>query len=307
MIENGTDTRGQAVRPHWDDGSSAYTIRKFGIVNRYDFRKEFPAITLRPVAIKSATDEILWIWQQKSNNIKDLHSHIWDSWADEGGSIGRAYRYQLGKKYCWNDITDDGLKEVYGEDILDNIAHIGPGDSTRPKEHVVYNDCHQMYMMDQVDKVLYDLKLHPFSRRIMTNIYDFGDLPYMGLYPCAYSCTFNVTEEDGKLVLNMILNQRSQDILAANAWNVCQYAVLLCMIARAVDMIPGEFVHVIADCHIYDRHVDIIRELISRPEHPAPKLWLNPEKKDFYSFTRDDVRLVDYEHGEQVKDIPVAI
>lgn len=320
VIENGTDTRGQAVRPHWDDGSSAYTIKRFGIVNRYDLRKEFPAITLRPVAIKSATDEILWIWQQKSNNIKDLHSHIWDAWADENGSIGKAYGYQMSKKYLWSDITPEGLEKVYGPGWQDMVMHISkdPGYDAKRKGHIIVDDSPNasmmgkksgkpLFYMDQVDKVLYDLKTQPFSRRIMTNIYDFSDLSEMNLYPCAYSCTFNVTEEDGKLVLNMILNQRSQDILAANAWNVCQYAVLLCMIARDVGMIPGEFVHVIADCHIYDRHVEIIKELISRPEHPAPRLWLNPEKHDFYSFTREDVKLLDYEHGEQVKDIPVAV
>ena len=268
ILENGTDTKGQKVRPHWADGTQAYTIKKFGIVNRYDLRKEFPALTLRRTALKSAYDEILWIWQKKSNNIHDLHSHIWDAWADEDGSIGKAYGYQLGVKHRY--------KEGW---------------------------------MDQVDRVLYDLKNNPFSRRIMTNIYVHQDLYEMNLYPCAYSMTFNVTQEKGsdKLVLNAILNQRSQDVLTANNWNVAQYSLLLMMIAQCVDMVPGELVHVIADAHIYDRHVPLVKELISRTPGPAPKVWLTPDKRDFYSFTRDDLHVENYVTGPQMKNIPVAI
>ncbi len=268
IIENGTSTEGEKVRPKWEDGSFAYTIKQFGVVNRYDLSKEFPALTLRKTGIKSCTDEILWIWQQKSNNIKDLKPKIWDSWADENGSIGKAYGYQL------------GVKHQYKEG-----------------------------MMDQVDRVIYDLKNNPYSRRIMTNIYVHQDLHEMNLYPCAYSMTFNVTKsrESDKLRLNAILNQRSQDILAANNWNVCQYAVLIHMLAQVCDMEVGEFVHVIADAHIYDRHIPIIKELIERPTYPAPKFWLNPEIKDFYQFTRDDVRLDDYITGPQVTGIPVAV
>ncbi len=268
ILENGTSTEGEKVRPHWEDGTPAYTIKKFGVVNRYDLREEFPLLTLRKTALKSATDEILWIWQQKSNNINDLHSHIWDEWADPDGSIGKAYGYQL------------GVKHQYKEG-----------------------------MMDQVDRVIYDLKNNPFSRRIMTNIYVHQDLHEMNLYPCAYSMTFNVTQRPGedKLTLNAILNQRSQDVLAANNWNVAQYAVLIHMLAQVCDMYVGEFVHVIADAHIYDRHVDLIKELITREPLPAPKFWLNPEIKDFYQFTRDDVKAIDYETHEQIKDIPIAI
>lgn len=268
ILDNGTSTEGEKVRPHWADGSSAYTIKKFGVVNRYDLSKEFPALTLRRTAIKSATDEILWIWQKKSNNIHDLHSHIWDEWADEDGSIGKAYGYQL------------GVKHQYKEG-----------------------------MMDQVDRVIYDLKNNPFSRRIMTNIYVHQDLHEMNLYPCAYSMTFNVTQKKGddKLTLNAVLNQRSQDVLTANNWNVCQYAVLVHMLAQVCDMRVGELVHVIADAHIYDRHVPLVEELISRKPHPAPKFWLNPDVKDFYEFTRDDVKLIDYETGPQIENIPVAI
>ncbi|MCR5500939.1 MAG: thymidylate synthase [Acetatifactor sp.] len=268
ILENGTSTEGEKVRPHWPDGASAYTIKKFGVVNRYDLTKEFPIMTLRRTALKSATDEILWIWQQKSNNIHDLHSHIWDEWADEDGSIGKAYGYQL------------GVKHQYKEG-----------------------------MMDQVDRVLFDLKNNPFSRRIMTNIYVHQDLHEMNLYPCAYSMTFNVTQKPGaeRLTLNAILNQRSQDVLAANNWNVVQYAVLLHMIAQVSNMEAGELVHVIADAHIYDRHVPIIKELIAREPYPAPKFWINPEVKDFYKFTRDDVKVENYVTGEQIKDIPIAI
>ncbi len=268
ILDNGTSTEGEKVRPHWEDGSSAYTIKKFGVVNRYDLSKEFPALTLRRTAIKSATDEILWIWQKKSNNIHDLHSHIWDEWADADGSIGKAYGYQL------------GVKHQYKEG-----------------------------MMDQVDRVIYDLKNNPFSRRIMTNIYVHQDLHEMNLYPCAYSMTFNVTQKkgDNRLTLNAVLNQRSQDVLTANNWNVCQYAVLVHMLAQVCDMRVGELVHVIADAHIYDRHVPLVEKLIKRQPYPAPKFWLNPEVKDFYEFTRDDVKLIDYETGPQIEHIPVAI
>lgn len=268
ILENGTSTEGEKVRPHWADGTLAYTIKRFGVVNRYDLRKEFPLITLRKTALKSATDEMLWIWQKKSNNIHDLHSHIWDEWADGNGSIGKAYGYQL------------GVKHQYKEG-----------------------------MMDQVDRVIYDLKNQPFSRRIITNIYVHQDLHEMALYPCAYSMTFNVTQRKGeeKLTLNAVLNQRSQDVLTANNWNVAQYAVLLHMLAQVCGMQAGELVHVIADAHIYDRHVEIVRELIARPVYDAPKFWLNPEIKDFYQFTRDDVRVENYVTGPQVENIPVAI
>ncbi len=267
-LENGTSTEGEKVRPRWEDGTPAYTIKKFGVVNRYDLSQEFPAITLRRTAIKSATDEMLWIWQKKSNNIHDLHSHIWDEWADEDGSIGKAYGYQMGVKHSYKE-----------------------------------------GMMDQVDRVIYDLKNNPFSRRILTNLYVHQDLHEMNLYPCAYSVTFNVTQKKGEdaLTLNAVLNQRSQDVLAANNWNVVQYAVLVHMLAQVCGMKPGELVHVIADAHIYDRHVPIIRELIERKPFEAPSFWLNPEVKDFYRFTRQDVRLDNYITGEQIKDIPVAI
>ena len=268
IIENGTSTEGEKVRPKWEDGTSAYTIKKFGVVNRYDLSKGFPALTLRRTGLKSCMDEILWIYQKKSNNIHDLNSHIWDEWADETGSIGKAYGYQIGVK-----------------------SHYKEGD------------------MDQMDRVLFDLKQNPYSRRIMTNTYVFSDLSEMHLYPCAYGVTYTVTKKPGqdRLVLNMVLNQRSQDVLAANNWNVCQYAILLMMVAQVCDMVPGELLHVIADAHIYDRHVDIIKELITRPEHPAPKVWLNPEVKDFYAFTTDDLHVEGYETEPQIKDIPIAV
>ncbi|MBO7532195.1 MAG: thymidylate synthase [Lachnospiraceae bacterium] len=268
ILENGTSTEGQKVRPHWEDGTPAYTIKKFGVVNRYDLSREFPIMTLRRTGLKSATDEMLWIWQRKSNNIHDLHSHIWDEWADENGSIGKAYGYQM------------GVKHEYREG-----------------------------MMDQVDRVIYDLKNNPFSRRILTNIYVFQDLHEMNLYPCAYSMTFNVTQKEGedKLTLNAILNQRSQDMLAANNWNIVQYAVLVHMLAQVCDMNVGELVHVIADCHIYDRHIPLIKEMIEREPLPAPKFILNPDVHDFYEFTADDVSLENYQHHEQIKNIPIAI
>ena len=268
IIANGTSTEGEKVRPVWEDGTSAYTIKRFGVVNRYDLSKEFPALTLRRTAIKSCVDELLWIWQKKSNNVNELKSHIWDSWADETGSIGKAYGYQMGVKHQYKEGR-----------------------------------------MDQTDRVIFDLKNNPYSRRIMTNIYVHNDLHEMHLYPCAYSMTFNVTKEKDseKLTLNAILNQRSQDVLAANNWNVCQYAVLVHMLAQVCGMKAGEFVHVIADAHIYDRHVPMIEELISREPLPAPTFWLNPEITDFYDFTPDDVRLDRYETHPQIKNIPIAV
>lgn len=266
ILENGTSTVDEKVRPKWEDGEYAYTVKKFGVINRYDLRKEFPAITLRKTAIKTAVDEVLWIWQKKSNNIKDLKGHIWDEWADESGSIGAAYGYQM------------GIKHKYPEG-----------------------------MMDQTDRVIYDLKHNPFSRRIITNLYNHADLHAMHLYPCAYSMTFNVTKEGNELVLNAVLNQRSNDVLAANNWNVCQYAVLLMMLAQICNMRAGELIHVIADAHIYDRHIPIIKELIEREEYPAPKISLNPEITDFYDFTMKDVIVEDYKTGEQILNIPIAV
>lgn len=262
IIDNGFSSEGQEVRPRWEDGTPAHTIKRFGIVNRYDLQEEFPALTLRPTAIKSAVDEILWIWQRKSNNINDLKPHIWDEWADEDGSIGKAYGYQMGVKY----------KFPQGE-------------------------------MDQVDNVLWNLKNTPYSRRIMTNIFNFQDLHEMNLEPCAYSMTFNVTGNK----LNAILNQRSQDILAANNWNVVQYSVLVHMFAQVSGLVPGELVHVIADAHIYDRHIDIVKELIERPQYPAPKFRLNPDIKDFYDFTTDDIEITDYQKNPQITGIPIAV
>lgn len=262
ILENGFSDEGEDVRPRWSDGTPAHTKKKFGIVNRYDLSEEFPILTLRPTNLKAAVDEILWIWQKKSNNIKDLNSHIWDAWADESGSIGKAYGYQLGIKHKYKE----------GE-------------------------------FDQVDRALFDLKNNPYSRRIITNMYNHADLHEMNLYPCAYSMTFNVTGRK----LNGILNQRSQDVLVANNWNVTQYAVLLHMFAQVCGFEIGELVHVIADAHIYDRHEPLVRELISRNPGKAPKLIINPDVKDFYEFKVDDFTLEGYEPGPQIKNIPVAV
>ena len=262
IIDNGWSDESCEVRPKWEDGAPAHTIKKFCVVNRYNLAEEFPILTLRPTYLKSAIDEILWIWQKKSNNIKDLNSHIWDSWAGEDGSIGKAYGYQMSVKHRYPE----------GE-------------------------------FDQVDRVLYDLKHNPYSRRIMTNIYVHQDLSEMNLYPCAYSMTFNVTGNK----LNAILNQRSQDVLAANNWNVVQYAALTHMFAQVSGLEVGEFVHVIADAHIYDRHIPVIEEMIKRPQYPAPRLIINKEIKNFYDFTVDDFVLDNYQKNEQIKNIPIAI
>ena len=262
IIENGYSDESLEVRPRWEDGVPAHTIKKFAVVNRYDLSEEFPIMTLRKIYFKSCIDELLWIWQKKSNDVHELRSHIWDAWADENGTIGKAYGYQL------------GVKHKYPEG-----------------------------MFDQVDRVLYDLKHNPGSRRIMTNIYNHHDLSEMGLYPCAYSVTLNVTGDK----LNMILNQRSQDMLVANNWNVCQYAILLHMFAQSTGFKVGELVHVIADAHIYDRHVDAVKRIIEREPYDAPKLWVNPDVKDFYDFTLDDFKLIDYKFHEFTEKIPVAI
>ena len=262
ILENGVWDTDLKVRPRWDDGESAHTVKKFGIVNRYDLSEEFPILTVRRTYWKSAIDELLWIWQKKSNNVHDLKSHVWDAWADETGSIGKAYGYQLGLKHRYPE----------GE-------------------------------MDQVDRVLFDLKHNPASRRIMTNIYNHADLSEMALYPCAYSMTFNVTGNR----LNAILNQRSQDMLTANNWNVVQYAALTCMLAQVSGLKPGEFMHVIADAHIYDRHVPLVQEIIANEPKPAPRFVIDPAVDDFYRFTVDSVRMENYEFSDFNKKIPVAI
>lgn len=262
ILENGVWDTAQTVRPHWDDGSPAHTVKKFGVVNRYNLQEEFPVMTLRRTAFQSCIRELLWIWQKKSNNIRDLGSHIWDSWADETGSIGKAYGYQLGIQYQYPE----------GK-------------------------------FDQVDRVLYDLKHNPTSRRILTSLYNFQDLHEMHLYPCAYSMTFNVSGN----TLNAILNQRSQDMLTANNWNVCQYAVLLHMFAQVSGLEAGELVHVIADCHIYDRHVPLVQKMLENPSYPAPKFCVDPSVTDFYRFTPESFRLEGYQWAPFDEKIPVAI
>lgn len=262
ILENGYSSENEKVRPHWEDGTPAYTIKNFGVVNRYNLSEEFPLLTLRYTNWKAAIDEVLWIWQKKSNNVNDLNSHIWDAWADENGSIGKAYGYQL------------SIKNQYKEG-----------------------------MFDQVDRVLYDLKQNPYSRRIMTNIYNFNDLNEMNLYPCAHSMTFNVT---GKK-LNAILNQRSQDTLTANNWNVVQYSALLMMFAQVSGLEAGELVHVISDMHIYDRHIEMVKQLLKREAKKAPKVTLNTEIKNFYDFTVEDFTVENYEYGTSLGKIPVAI
>ena len=262
ILSEGVWDTDRQVRPRWEDGTPAHTVKCFGVVNRYDLREEFPIMTLRRTFYKSCIDELLWIWQKKSNNVRDLNSHIWDSWADENGSIGKAYGYQL------------GVKHVYPEGEF-----------------------------DQVDRVLYDLKHNPASRRILTNLYNFADLHEMALYPCAYSMTFNVSGN----TLNAILNQRSQDMLTANNWNVVQYAVLVHMLAQVSGLQAGELIHVIADCHIYDRHVPLVERMLEKEPLPAPKFYVNPEVKDFYAFRVEDFQMENYRYHEFREKIPVAV
>ena len=262
ILKHGFSDENLEVRPRWLDGTPAHTVKKFCVVNRYDLSKEFPIMTIRKTAFKNCIDELLWIWQKKSNDIHELHSHVWDSWADEKGTIGKAYGYQL------------GVKHKYKEG-----------------------------MFDQVDRVIYDLKNNPSSRRILTNIYNHHDLSEMGLYPCAYSMTFNVTGNK----LNAILNQRSQDMLTANNWNVCQYAILTHMFARSAGLEVGEFVHVIADAHIYDRHIPMVKEIMKHKQYKAPKLEIDPNVHDFYDFTVDSFKLVDYKCNDKKYKIEVAV
>ena len=262
ILENGFWDTALEVRPRWADGTPAHTVKKFGVVNRYNLQEEFPIMTLRRTAFRSCIDELLWIWQKKSNSIRDLGSHIWDSWADENGSIGKAYGYQLGVKHQYPE----------GE-------------------------------FDQVDRVLYDLKHNPASRRILTNLYNFADLHEMALYPCAYSMTFNVSGN----TLNAILNQRSQDMLTANNWNVCQYAVLVHMLAQVSGLQAGELVHVIADCHIYDRHVPLVKKMLENPSYPAPRFTIDSGVTNFYAFTKDSFQLENYQFAAFDEKIPVAI
>lgn len=262
ILEHGVWDTTEQVRPRWQDGAPAHTVKAFGIVNRYDLQAEFPIMTLRKTGFRNAVDEILWIWQKKSNNIRDLGSHIWDAWADENGTIGKAYGYQLGVKHRYRE----------GE-------------------------------FDQVDRILYDLRHNPASRRILSNLYVHADLHEMGLYPCAYSMTFNV----GAGKLNAILNQRSADMLTANNWNVVQYAVLVHMFARASGLEVGELVHVIADAHIYDRHVPLVEEMLQKEPLPAPSLYIDPAASDFYTFTVDSFRLERYEFHKLGKAIEVAV
>lgn len=291
ILEEGTSTKNQKVRPHWEDGTPAYTIKQFGISNVYDLRKEFPAITVRKTALRSCMDEILWIYQKKSNNINDLNSHIWDEWADKDGSIGKAYGYQVGKAYIHH--VSNKLPSSY--DYPSVLIQ-----ATIDRKYKIW--------FDQMDAVLYDLKNTPFSRRIMISLWNPEELNEMGLQPCCWSVIFNVTDEgQDKYVLNMVLNQRSNDFITANNWNTAQYAILLMMVAQSVNMIPGKLVHSITDCHVYDRHIDIAKELINRPEHPAPKVSLNPEIHNFYDFKTSDLIVEDYETEPQIKNIPIAI
>ena len=290
IMDNGTSTYGENVRTHWEDGVPAYTIRQFGISNTYDLRKEFPAITIRKTALKSCMDEILWIYQKKSNNIHNLNSHIWDQWADKDGSIGKAYGYQVGHMHLH---------------YLSNELPRNKGEYPSILVRAIHNT-YELYS-DQMDAVLYTLKNDPFSRRIMISLWNPEELHEMNLQPCCWNINFCVTKEGDDKVLNMALNQRSNDFITANNWNTAQYAILLMMVAQSTGMIAGKLMHNITDCHIYDRHIDIAKELLNREEHPAPKVSLNPEIKNFYDFKTSDLIVEDYVTEPQIKNIPIAI
>jgi len=306
ILKHGTSTKGQKVRPHWPDGTPAYTIKKFFVANEFNLDPEtgeFPATTLRKTPIKSATDEILWIWQKKSNKVSELGSHVWDQWVDANGTIGKAYGYQMGKKSVFRVIKTKEQYEDYKAKVSAYNLPSATFSETFGTRNAADEGAYTFLIMDQTDTVLFQLLYEPFSRRIITNIFCIEELTEMMLQPCCYSVTFNVTDEgrpDGKLTLNAILNQRSNDMLAAFNWNTVQHAVLLCIVAQCVGMVPGTLAHVIADQHIYDRHIELVKELIERPQYPAPKVWLTPDKTDFYAFTKDDVHVEDYVAGEQM-------
>lgn len=283
ILEHGVSDGNMEVRPKWEDGTPAHTIQLFGVVNRYDLQKEFPIVTLRRTYWKSAWDEVSWIWQKKSNNVHDLSTHVWDAWADEHGSIGKAYGYQMGLLTKCRGITEEGLRKAFGGRTFEKRDGL--------------------YLLDQTDQVIYQLVNTPASRRIMTNMYNIHDLSEMALAPCAYSMTFLVTGNR----LNAILNQRSQDVVTASAWNLCQYAMIVYAMASAYGFEPGEFVHMIGSAHIYDRHIPLAEELVRGEGHPAPEFWVNPGIRDFYAFTRDDFRLTGYRYNEFAHRIPVAV
>ena len=323
ILENGTDTTGEEVRPIWTDtNEKAYTIKKFGVVNRYDLRKEFPALTLRKTGIKSAYDEILWIFQRKSNNIKDLKPNIWDEWANKNGSIGKAYGYQVGKLFIVDTIRCDKLTLMnYGERIryVKSNSFLEELPEKLREKVLRYNEYKSCKFavhpkntsisveMDQMDFLLYSLKYQPYSRRHIISLWNVHELHCMNLNPCCWSCNFVVTNENDKLTLNLVLNQRSNDVLAANNWNVCQYALLLKMVAQVNNMVAGELVHIIADAHIYDRHIPMIKELLDRKELDAPIVSLDPNVTDVYDFNYDSLRILDYQYGPQIEDIPIAV
>lgn len=226
ILKDGEWDLNENVRPKWSDGKPAHTIKKFGIVNRYNLQEEFPISGVRKTNWKGAIDEIIWIWLLKSNNVKDLNSKIWDQWANIGnkpgqeiGSIGKAYGYQLGAKTI---VTKNGKK------------------------------------IDQVDNVINELITNPANRRILTEIFNHSELHEMNLAPCVHEATFNVSNG----TLNMTLNQRSNDTLAAGSWNVVQYAALLHMMAQATGLKAGELLHVVTDSHCYDKHVPMELEII---------------------------------------------
>lgn len=306
IIDKGTDTAGDIVRAKWEDGTPAYTKKIFGITNTYDLRKEFPALTLRKTGLKSCMDEILWIFQKKSNNIHDLKPHIWDAWADANGSIGKAYGYQIGKPFVFTNIPEADLESYVNNDEYKYDEY--------PSYDLKYNEDNHTYdiYLDQIDSIIYQLKYTPYSRRIQTSIWNFEELHEMNLQPCCWSVMFNVTDERkkrkiDKLTLNMTLVQRSNDVLAANNWNICQYSILLMMIAQISNMEAGCLLHVINDAHIYDRHITLVEELISRDEYPAPNVSLNPDITNFYDFKTSDLNIENYVTGEQIKNIPIAI
>ena len=288
ILENGFSDENLEVRPHWEDGTPAHTIAVFGVTNRYDLSKEFPIMTLRRTYWKSAWDEISWIWQKKSNNINDLKSSIWDEWADENGSIGKAYGYQMGQLSRYKDVNEEGLRKAFGDDLSGKTIKL---------------DENGNYLMDQVDRVIYQLVNDPASRRIMTNMYNVSELADMALSPCAYSMTFVIM---GKK-LNAILNQRSQDMVTANNWNVVQASMLVYAFASAYGFEPGELLHCIGNCHLYTRHIDIAKDMITKEEFEAPKLWVDPTVKDFYKFTPDSFKLENYQYNEFHHEIPIAI
>jgi thymidylate synthase len=256
IIDNGVWDTDREVRPRWEDGAPAHTVKKFGIVNRYDLSKEFPILTIRRTYWKSAIDELLWIWQAKSNNVRELRTRVWDAWADENGELGPVYGKQWRSWQC-------------------------------PDGRVV----------DQISDLINQIKTNPDSRRLMVCAWNPADVDKMALPPC--HCLFQFYVVNGKLSCQ--LYQRSADVFLGVPFNIASYALLTMMIAQVCGLQPGEFVHTFGDVHIYKNLYAQVDEQLTREPRPLPKMVINPEVTDIFSFQFEDFKLEGYEPWPAIK------